>query len=220
MKCRILISAVIISVTATVLVLSACSKDESAGDADLNTIRPYRLTSEEEEVAELFTPRKSFSAVTQFTVDESYTSVRVGYDYYEKGKLIDEDCREMEMNFDFEDGPQISSGKICTIVNEDNIDVNIMIKGRDTKEESAFGSGSSLLEDDRSFADISSILASSLEDGTKIEKGKKIPIWAYIGSNNDTLSVPGIKELMAEKELLSSYDKCCVFYAKFIKGSN
>ena len=54
-----------------------------------------------------------------------------------------------------------------------------------------------------------------LEAPVNIEKNKKIYIYATIGDNDDDLEVADISTLMEDKKLLSSYDKCFVFYSIF-----
>ena len=48
-----------------------------------------------------------------------------------------------------------------------------------------------------------------------VDIDKKIYIYATIGDNDDDLEVADIPTLMENKKLLSSYDKCFVFYATF-----
>jgi len=63
--------------------------------------------------------------------------------------------------------------------------------------------------------DVNTISISMLDGPVDIEKNKKIYIYATIGDNDDDLEVADISTLMEDKELLSSYDKCFVFYAIF-----
>ena len=63
--------------------------------------------------------------------------------------------------------------------------------------------------------DVETISISMLDGPVDIEKNKKIYIFATIGDNDNDLEVADISTLMKDKELLSSYDKCFVFYATF-----
>ena len=207
---------VVIAVLTGVFLLSACTKDNSKDEADMNTLRPYHLSDEEDELVELYTPSGSTKASIQFTADESYKRVIVGYDYYENGKLVKESLGETGAEFSYEDGPQASYGRICILINDDSKDVNIMTKGSRSEDTNLMGSGSSLTDDCHAFSDMSAITSSELEGKVKIEADRKIPVWAYIGYNDDNLSVMDLNTIMANKKVFGSYDQCCVFYAKFV----
>lgn len=214
-KKRVAILTAVVVLGMTVL-LSACAKDDSDAEADMNTVRSYELSDEENDLVELYTPNETFRSIVQFTVDESYKHVIVGYDYYENGKLIKEDLGEMMTDFSYEDGPQASYGKICTIINDDDKDIKVMVSGSESGETNILGSGSSLTDDECAFGDMSSFTTSELNEDMKIEANRKIPIWAYIGYNDDNLSVPDLNTMMGDKNVFGSYDKCCLFYAKFV----
>ena len=201
---------------ATVFLLSACTKGDADAEADMNTVRPHELTDEENDLVEMYTPNETFRSIVQFTVDESYKHVIAGYDYYENGKLIKEDVGEMMVDFSYEDGPQISYGKISTIINDDDKDIKVMVSGSESGESNILGSGSSLTNDEFTFGDMSTFTTSELGEDVKIETNRKIPIWAYIGYNDDNLSVPDLNTMMGDKNVFGSYDKCCLFYAKFV----
>ena len=82
------------------------------------------------------------------------------------------------------------------------------------------GSSSPLTDDGHEFSDMSAITSSELEGDVKIEAGRKIPVWAYIGYNDDNLSVLDLNTIMADKKVFGSYDQCCVFYAKFLTNED
>ena len=212
-KYAIIVAA--IAIVTLSLMLSSCTKDTSEGEAEMNTISPYQLSSEESDLAGLLTSHESFNSIVQFAVDESYEHVYVGYDYYEKGKLIEDEGAEMEVNLSDEEKPQASSGKICTMITGDRVDINVMAGGSETEDKNMSSSSSSLAESGHSFSDLDSTATSSLSETVSVGNGEKIPVWAYIGSDKDTLSVPEVNSLMEDKEIFNSYDKCCVFYAKF-----
>ena len=215
-----LITVMIIAVLTTVLMLSACTKDISKDEADMNTLRPYHLSDEEEDLVELYTPNGATKATIQFAADESYKRVIVGYDYYENGKIVKEALGETSAEFSYEDGPQASYGRICILINDDSKDVKIMTKGSKSEDTNLMGSSSPLTDDGHEFSDMSAITSSELEGDVKIEAGRKIPVWAYIGYNDDNLSVPDLNTIMADKKVFGSYDQCCVFYAKFLTNED
>lgn len=212
-KYAIIVAA--IAIVTLSLMLSSCTEGASEGEAEMNTISPYQLSSEESDLAGLLTSHESFNSIVQFAVDESYEHVYVGYDYYEKGKLIKDEGAEMEVNLSDEEEPQTSSGKICAMVTGDRVDINVMAGGSDTDDKNMLGSSASLAESGHSFSDLDSTAMSFLGEAVSVEDSQKIPFWAYIGSDKDTLSVPEVNTLMEDKEIFDSYDKCCVFYAKF-----
>ena len=54
---------------ATVFLLSACTKGDADAEADMNTVRPYELSDEENDLVEMYTPNETLRAIVQFTVD-------------------------------------------------------------------------------------------------------------------------------------------------------
>ena len=207
----------IIMLLIAALSLGACS--DAANDNNkikLNTIQLYHLSEDEDEIATLMTSAQASSNIVQFSVDETYKHVWVGYDYYENGKLIEKDHGgEVEANFEYEDGPQVTSGKICTMFNKDNIDINLISKNEKIGEENSINSGDSLAERGITFSDMDSFSSSQPSEAISIENGKNIPIWAAIADSDDGMRVADLETIMADKKMLGSYDKCLVFYARF-----
>ena len=77
------------------------------------------------------------------------------------------------------------------------------------------GSKEPLSNEHLTLDDMNTYSECMLESPVNIEKNKKIYIYATIGDNDDDLEVADISTLMEDKKLLSSYDKCFVFYAIF-----
>lgn len=198
------------------LSLSACSDSANDGEIKLNTIQRYELSEEEDDIATLMTSVQASSSIVQFAVDETYKHVWVGYDYYEKGKLIKKDHGgEVESNFEYEDGPQVTSGKICTMLSRDSIDINVISKNEDIGESSSIGGGTNLADSDITFSDMDSFSSSQPSEAIPVENGKKIPIWAAIADSDDEMHVADLETIMSDKKMFGSYDKCLVFYARF-----
>ena len=96
---------IIITTLCMAMLMSACADSgvNTDNEAAMNTIQPYYLTDEDSEMVSLVAPG-SEDAITQFAVDETYKSVVVGYDYYEKGKLVKKNNAESEMLFSYDAG--------------------------------------------------------------------------------------------------------------------
>ena len=88
-------------------------------------------------------------------------------------------------------------------------------KGGKPAEANGLGSKEPLSNEDLTLDDVNTNSNCMLEGPVDIEKNKKIYIFATIGDNDDELEVSDISTLMKDKKLLSSYDKCFVFYAIF-----
>ena len=82
-------------------------------------------------------------------------------------------------------------------------------------EADGLGSKEPLSNEHLTLDDMNTYSECMLESPVNIEKNKKIYIYATIGDNDDDLEVADISTLMEDKKLLSSYDKCFVFYAIF-----
>ena len=205
-----------------VFLITACGNDTSGSssqnEAAMNTIQPYSLSDEDSEMVSLVAPGAE-DAITQFAVDETYKGVSVGYDYYEKGKLVKKNKAKSEFMFTYDSGPKDSYGKICTFVDDDDIVINIYGKAYDKSgkpaEADGLGSKEPFSNEHLTLDDVETISISMLDGPVDIEKNKKIYILATIGDNDDDLEVADISMLMKDKKLLSSYDKCFVFYAIF-----
>ena len=219
MKKKLLIIGLAVSL---VFLITACGNDTSGSssqnEAAMNTIQPYSLSDEDSEMVSLVAPGAE-DAITQFAVDETYKGVSVGYDYYEKGKLVKKNKAKSEFMFTYDSGPKDSYGKICTFVDDDDIVINIYGKvygkGGKPAEANGLGSKEPLSNEDLTLDDVNTNSNCMLEGPVDIEKNKKIYIFATIGDNDDDLEVADISTLMEDKKLLSSYDKCFVFYAIF-----
>ena len=147
----------IIILVITALSLVACSDSAHDGEIKVNTIQQYELSEYEHDIATLMTSAQASSSIVEFAVDETYKHVWVGYDYYEKGKLIKDDHGgEIESNFEYEDGPQIMSGKICTMLSKNSIDINVISKNERIGESSSIGGGTDLADSDIMFSDMDS----------------------------------------------------------------
>ena len=200
--------------------MTACGNSSSAqNEAAMNTIQSYDLSEEQYELMSVVAP-DALEAITQFTVDETYKSVCVGYDYYEKGQLVAKNCAESEIPFSYDFGPQNTYGKIYAYI-DNNIDeelavINILGKGSDVDETDSTGSKSPLSNDNQSFNDMESYTESVLLEPVATEKNKKIYIRAEIGDSDEDFEVSGdISSLMSHKKMLASIDKAFVFYAIF-----
>ena len=219
MKKKLLIIGLAVSL---VFLITACGNDTSGSssqnEAAMNTIQPYSLSDEDSEMVSLVAPGAE-DAITQFAVDETYKRVCVGYDYYEQGELVKKNKVKSEFPFTYDSGPKDSYGKICTFVDNDDIVINIYGKvyDKDGKPAEADGLGSKepLSNEHLTLDDMNTYSECMLESPVDIEKNKKIYIYATIGDNDDDLEVADISTLMEDKKLLSSYDKCFVFYAIF-----
>lgn len=199
--------------------MTACGESPAGqNEAAMNTIQSYNLTDEDNEMVSLVAP-ESEEAITQFAVDETYKRVCVGYDYYENGELVKKNRVKSEYPFTYDSGPNDSYGKICTFIDDDDIVINIYgkayDKGGNISEAGAVGNKESLSNEALTMDDVDTISNSMLDGPVDIEKNKKIYIYATIGDNDDDLEVADISTLMEDKKLLSSYDKCFVFYATF-----
>ena len=200
--------------------LMTASGDSSSvqNEAAMNTIQPYSLSDEESEMVSVVAPSAE-DTITQFAVDETYKRVSVGYDYYEHGKLVKENDAKCEFPFTYDSGSKDSYGKICTFIDDDNIVINIYGKAYDKSgkpaEADGLGSKEPLSNEHLTLDDMNTYSECMLESPVNIEKNKKIYIYATIGDNDDDLEVADISTLMEDKKLLSSYDKCFVFYAIF-----
>ena len=199
--------------------MTACGDSSSVqNEAAMNTIQPYSLSDEDSEMVDLVAPGAE-DAITQFAVDKTYQRVCVGYDYYEQGKLVKENDAKCEFPFTYDSGSKDSYGKICTFIDDDNIVINIYGKAYDKSgkpaEADGLGSKEPFSNEHLTLDDVETISISMLDGPVDIEKNKKIYIFATIGDNDDDLEVADISTLMKDKELLSSYDKCFVFYATF-----
>ena len=199
--------------------MTACGDSSSVqNEAAMNTIQPYILSDEDSEMVNLVAPGAE-DAITQFAVDETYQRVCVGYDYYEQGKLVKENDAKCEFPFTYDSGSKDSYGKICTFIDDDNIVINIYGKAYDKSgkpaEADGLGSKEPLSNEHLTLDDMNTYSECMLESPVNIEKNKKIYIYATIGDNDDDLEVADISTLMEDKKLLSSYDKCFVFYAIF-----
>ena len=184
----------------------------------MNTIQPYSLSDEDSEMVSLVAPSAE-DAITQFAVDETYKRVCVGYDYYEQGKLVKENDAKCEFPFTYDSGSKDSYGKICTFIDDDDIVINIYGKAYDKSgkpaEADGLGSQEPFSNEHLTLDDVNTISISMLDGPVDIEKNKKIYIYATIGDNDDDLEVVDISTLMEDKKMLSSYEKCFVFYAIF-----
>ena len=199
--------------------MTACGDSSSAQkEAAMNTIQQYSLSDEESEIVNVVAPNAE-DTITQFAVDETYKRVSVGYDYYEHGKLFKENDAKCEFPFTYDSGSKDSYGKICTFIDDDNIVINIYGKAYDKSgkpaEADGLGSKEPLSNEHLTLDDVNTYSECMLESPVNIEKNKKIYIYATIGDNDDDLEVADISTLMEDKKLLSSYDKCFVFYAIF-----
>ena len=219
MKKKLLIIGLAVSL---VFLITACGNDTSGSssqnEAAMNTIQPYSLSDEDSEMVSLVAPGAE-DAITQFAVDKTYQRVCVGYDYYEQGKLVKENDAKCEFPFTYDSGSKDSYGKICTFIDDDNIVINIYGKAYDKSgkpaEADGLGSKEPFSNEHLTLDDVETISISMLDGPVDIEKNKKIYILATIGDNDDDLEVADISTLMKDKKLLSSYDKCFVFYAIF-----
>ena len=219
MKKKLLIIGLAVSL---VFLITACGNDTSGSssqnEAAMNTIQPYSLSDEDSEMVDLVAPGAE-DAITQFAVDKTYQRVCVGYDYYEQGKLVKENDAKCEFPFTYDSGSKDSYGKICTFIDDDNIVINIYGKAYDKSgkpaEADGLGSKEPLSNEHLTLDDVNTYSECMLESPVNIEKNKKIYIYATIGDNDDDLEVVDISTLMEDKKLLSSYDKCFVFYAIF-----
>ena len=101
MKKKLLIIGLAVSL---VFLITACGNDTSGSssqnEAAMNTIQPYSLSDEDSEMVSLVAPGAE-DAITQFAVDETYKRVCVGYDYYERGKLVEENDAKCEFSFTY-----------------------------------------------------------------------------------------------------------------------
>jgi hypothetical protein len=199
--------------------MTACGDSSLVqNEAAMNTIQPYSLSDEDSEMVSLVAPSAE-DAITQFAVDETYQRVCIGFDYYERGKLVKENDAKCEFPFTYDSGPKDSYGKICTFIDDDNIVINIYGKAYDKSgklaEADGLGSKEPFSNEHLTLDDVNTISISMLDGPVDIEKNKKIYIYATIGDNDDDLEVADISTLMEDKKLLSSYDKCFVFYAIF-----
>jgi len=199
--------------------MTACGDSSLVqNEAAMNTIQPYSLSDEESEIVNVVAPNAE-DTITQFAVDETYKRVSVGYDYYERGQLVKENIVKSEFPFTYDSGPNDSYGKICTFVDDDDIVINIYGKAYDKSgkpaEADGLGSKEPFSNEHLTLDDVETISISMLDGPVDIEKNKKIYILATIGDNDDDLEVADISMLMKDKKLLSSYDKCFVFYAIF-----
>ena len=199
--------------------MTACGDSSSVqNEAAINTIQPYNLSDEDSEMVSLVAPGAA-DAITQFAVDKTYQGVCVGYDYYERGELVKKNKVKSEFPFTYDSGPKDSYGKICTFIDDDDIVINIYGKAYDKSgkpdEANGLGSKEPLSNEHLTLDDVNTNSNSMLDGPVDIEKNKKIYIFATIGDNDDDLEVVDISTLVEDKKLLSSYDKCFVFYATF-----
>ena len=213
---KLLIAGIVLLMS---FLMTACGDSSSVqNEAAMNTIQPYNLSDEDSEMVSLVAPGAE-DAITQFAVDKTYQRVCVGYDYYEHGKLVKKNKTKSDFPFTYDGGPKDSYGKICTFVDNDDIVINIYGKAydKDGKPAEADGLGSKepLSNEHLTLDDVNINSISMLDGPVDIEKNKKIYIFAAIGDNDDDFEVTDILTLMEDKKLLSSYDKCFVFYATF-----
>ena len=193
--------------------MSACSDSDTESEVPMNTIQPYYLTDEESEIVDIANPDAE-NAFFEFTVDETYEELCAGYDYYENGKLVAEDCAVSEFPFHDDGGPRTTYGRIFTDLSNDVSTINIQGGGIDTGIENGLGSETPLSNEDQTFEDIEfQSMDCLLENPTSIANNKKIYIWAAIGDNDNEVEVA--PTLMTDKDLLASYDKCFAFYVVF-----
>ena len=194
--------------------MTACGNSSSVqGEAAMNTIQPYVLSEAEEEIVDVVL--SSSSSITQFTVDETYKHIVVGYDYYEKGKLVAKSCDKCQLDLSYDAGAQTTFGKIYTNIDSDYSEITIRGKESNGEETNSLGSKDPLSNEDQTLDDMSGITTSTLESPVEIEKNKKIYIWATIGDNDDEMEVCNDVSTILNDKAFKSYDKCFLFYAIF-----
>ena len=96
-----------------IMALTGCGGDNGEkggnGDSDsgekMNIMKPYDLSGDEEELAELMVNDTSGLSVVKFVTDSSCSRMTLGYEYYEKGKLKNQSSPEVEAELKYpEDG--------------------------------------------------------------------------------------------------------------------
>ena len=97
-----------------VMALTGCGSDkgETGGGGSgekLNVLKPYELSDDEEELAELLADDISGMSVVKFVTDSSCSRMTLGYEYYEKGKLKSQASPEVEAELKYpEDGSNVT----------------------------------------------------------------------------------------------------------------
>lgn len=96
-----------------IMALTGCGGDNGEkggnGDSDsgekMNVIKPYELSGDEEDLAELLVDDTSGLSVVKFVTDDSCSRMTLGYEYYEKGKLKNQSSSAVEAELKYpEDG--------------------------------------------------------------------------------------------------------------------
>lgn len=208
---------VVVMALCMVFAMSACSVTNSKSEAAMNTVQKYALSDEELELIHLIS---SESEIVQYTIDDTFTSVTAGYDYFENGKLAAKNLDQTTSAIEYENGPQTTYGKAYTAIDmnsaEETSVINFSAYNKDNTEEGTCTSNNPLSNYDIKFSDMDTYTESTLDEPVAIEKGKKIYILAEIAcKNKDETEVLSLPDLMNDQKVLSSYDKCIAFYLIF-----
>lgn len=208
---------VVVMALCMVFAMSACSGTSSKSEAAMNTVQKYALSDEELELMDLIS---SGSEIVQYSIDDSFTSVTAGYDYFENGKLAAKNLDQATSNIEYMDGPQTTYGKVFVSVDsnsdKETAAISFSAYNKDNTERDTCTSNNPLSNYDIKFSDMDTFTQSTLDEPVAIEKGKKIYILAEIAcKDKDETEVLSLPDLMDDQKVLSSYDKCIAFYLKF-----
>lgn len=189
-----------------VMALTGCGSDkgETGGGGSgekLNVLKPYELSDDEEELAELLADDISGMSVVKFVTDSSCSRMTLGYEYYEKGKLKSQASPEVEAELKYpEDG---SNGTLLVNVSGEMLHMACEWNGSET-------SGTSrTFEKGYSFRDTDECLL--LDAPLDIEKDRKIFFYAA-GKGAGDIDLKKLTDGKAEPEdIITGY----LFYVQF-----
>ena len=185
-----------------IMSLTGCGGDNGEkggnGDSDsgekMNIMKPYDLSGDEEELAELLVNDTSGLSVVKFVTDSSCSRMTLGYEYYEKGRLKNQSSPEVEAELKYpEDG---SNGTL--LVNVSGEMLHMACEWNDSETSST----SRTFEKGYSFGgtDECSLLDAPLD----IEKDRKIFFYAAgkskAGGYNGIPVLRSVFRMMTEQE--------------------
>ena len=129
----------------------------------MNTIQLFVLSEEQHSLISVVDPDAE-NAIIEVSVDETYESVCVGYDYYENGTLVAKNCTESEMPFTYDDRAQKSARKVCAFINNDDAVISFLAGESDVEETGSLGHRSPPSNEDQTAGDMKSCAESLLLD--------------------------------------------------------
>ena len=199
----------LLTLMAAVLICAFTSCGNGGSSQTENTVAPWTPQDEQtEQRVQLLTPKQS-AAIISFSADENIQSVRLGCQYYEHGKLIEDD-EQVEYEFPTEEGTSKASEGLISILREGKrLDISASCNGNRFSVSEIELPGYKDNDEDESFA------VGELTEEVPFSDGEPVCLLGYYNTEDGETHAYDPQTVMEDPEALKANEKTWIVYAVF-----